>query len=408
MKCVSQVPLSLPSKLKKFPNLVKNTLKEIDKFFIFLLFKLFLLLRRRNGKGILFASNCANCLNGNLQAIHDRMLTRELDKTFSIRVDCGVPYGIALRVQPRLIPFLFHMAKSNYVFIDGYYRIFNLISLPKEIKLIQAWHAGCGFKAIGYSRFGYFGSPPLVHVCHRDYTYVLTGSKNIAGHFAEAFGIEEKSILPTGLPRIDAFLDPEHRKQFTQAFYQKHPQCREKQVILFAPTFRGRGPSDAYYDYQLLDFDRLYEFCGTESVIIFKMHPFVKQPVPIPEAYSDRLLVLDSSFYINDLFYVSDLLITDYSSNIYDFSLMRRPMLFFAYDETVYSTTRGFHRPYEEIAPGKICRSFEELLTALREKDYEEEKVGGFIKHHFDYIDRNASDRAIDWILLGKMPPEYQ
>ena len=87
---------------------------------------------------------------------------------------------------------------------------------------------------------------------------------------------------------------------------------------------------------------------------------------------------------------------------------MRRPMLFFAYDEEVYSTTRGFHRPYEETAPGKICRSFEELLTALQNKDYETEKLDAFLPHHFDYIDQGASDRAIDWILLGKMPAEYR
>ena len=407
MKCVPQTPQPLSVHLRAFPGALKNALKSIDKACISVLFRLFTLLRRRSGNHVLFASN-ASQLNGNLEAIHSRMLQRGLAQTFSIRVECGVPYGISLRVQPRLIRFLFQAAGSNYIFIDGYYRIFNLISLPKNTKLIQAWHAGCGFKAIGYSRFGFYGSPPLVHVSHRDYTYVLTGSKNIAGHFAEAFGIEKKCILPTGLPRIDAFLDPERRARFTAEFFETYPQCRQKQVILFAPTFRGRGPSDAYYDYQLLDFDRLYEFCGDNAVILFKMHPFVKEPVPVPAAYADRLLVLDSSFYINDLFYVSDLLITDYSSNIYDFSLMRRPMLFFAYDEEVYSTTRGFHRPYEETAPGKICRSFEELLTALQNKDYETEKLDAFLPHHFDYIDQGASDRAIDWILLGKMPAEYR
>ena len=95
-----------------------------------------------------------------------------------------------------------------------------------------------------------------------------------------------------------------------------------------------------------MDFKRLYQFCEKENaVVIFKMHPYVKQPVPVDPEQSDRLLVLDSKLYLNDLFYITDLLITDYSSNIYDFSLMRKPMLFFAYDEAVYSTTRGFHRP---------------------------------------------------------------
>lgn len=99
-----------------------------------------------------------------------------------------------------------------------------------------------------------------------------------------------------------------------------------------------------------------------------------------------------------------DLLITDYSSNIFEYSLMRKPMLFFAFDKIQYSFSRGFHRDYEESAPGKVCYTFEEVLTAIVNKDFEYEKVEQYITNHFDYIDSGSSDRVIDWILLGKMP----
>ncbi|MBR1629945.1 MAG: CDP-glycerol glycerophosphotransferase family protein, partial [Lachnospiraceae bacterium] len=92
--------------------------------------------------------------------------------------------------------------------------------------------------------------------------------------------------------------------------------------------------------------------------------------------------------------------------NIYEYSLMRRPMLFFAFDEAAYAFSRGFHRPYREAAPGKVCADFEELMQAIEQKDFEFEKVEEYVDMQFDHFDSNARDRVIDWILLGKMPSD--
>ena len=160
----------------------------------------------------------------------------------------------------------------------------------------------------------------------------------------------------------------------------------------------------AYYPYELIDFEKLYQICGDEYVVLFKMHPWVNKDIVIGKKYADKFLDVKKYPNINDLFYIVDLLITDYSSNIFEYSLMRKPMLFFAFDKIQYSFSRGFHRDYEESAPGKVCYSFEEVLSAITDKDFEYEKVEQYITHHFDYIDSGASDRVIDWILLGKMP----
>ena len=162
--------------------------------------------------------------------------------------------------------------------------------------------------------------------------------------------------------------------------------CRGKKVILFAPTYRGRNKKTAYYPYELIDFEKLYQICGDEYVVLFKMHPWVNKDIVIGKKYADKFL--DVKKY----------------PNIFEYSLMRKPMLFFAFDKIQYSFSRGFHRDYEESAPGKVCYSFEEVLSAITDKDFEYEKVEQYITHHFDYIDSGASDRVIDWILLGKMP----
>ena len=105
---------------------------------------------------------------------------------------------------------------------------------------------------------------------------------------------------------------------------------------------------------------------------------------------------------INDLFYIVDLLITDYSSNIFEYSLMRKPMLFFAFDKIQYSFSRGFHRDYEESARVRYVIHLRRCFLQLQIRTFEYEKVEQYITHHFDYIDSGASDRVIDWILLGK------
>ena len=131
------------------------------------------------------------------------------------------------------------------------------------------------------------------------------------------------------------------------------------------------------------------------------MHRYVA-PVQIPEEYSDRILDLTNYKNINDLFYITDLLITDYSSNIYEFSLMKKPMLFYAYDIDEYSKERGFHRNYRENVPGKIVETFGDMIKAIYNKDFDFKRVEEYINNNFENVDTHACDRIIDWIILNK------
>ena len=104
----------------------------------------------------------------------------------------------------------------------------------------------------------------------------LQGLKKIAHFFSEVWGINKEQVLPTGMPRIDEFLDEEYRKEKTEMLYKSFPVCKNKKVILFAPTYRGKkNKKNAYYPYNIIDFDKLYEACGNEYVILFKVHPWI-------------------------------------------------------------------------------------------------------------------------------------
>ncbi|MBQ7595846.1 MAG: CDP-glycerol glycerophosphotransferase family protein, partial [Clostridia bacterium] len=298
------------------------------------------------------------------------------------------------------------IAKSGTIILDDHAPILDWLIL-KDTKVIQLWHAGAGFKSSGYSRWGNTGCPAPFS-CHRQYTYGIAGSKHIAHFFSEVWGINTEQVLPTGMPRMDEYLDENYKAQTVKKIYEQYPVCQNKKVILFAPTYRGKNKALAYYPYHLIDFDKLYELCGDEYVVLFKMHPWVAEEVPIPQEYSDKFIDVGKYPNINDLFYITNLLITDYSSNIFEYSLNRKPMLFFAFDEIQYSFSRGFHRDYALSAPGKIVHTFDELLESIKNQDFETEKVYKYVEEHFDYIDSGASDRVIDWLILDNMPEKFR
>lgn len=405
-----KLPVKNPSNRELLVNMLKVPVTLFRKNYRRMLWKFlyhhYVRKYRKEKNTVLFMTEQSKTLGGNLQAVYDRMVERGLDKQYHLILSARpASYEEQTRKSTREV--LKKAARSKLIFIDDHVPLFDWLELNKKTSLIQLWHAGAGFKSSGYSRWGHPGSPAPVS-CHRQYKYGIAGSRHIAKFFAEVFGINEEQILPTGMPRIDQYLNEEYRRKKTEEIYARYPICKGKKVILFAPTYRGRGRANACYPYEMINFDQLYEFCGNAYVVLFKMHPWVAQPVPVEECKKDRFADASTFPNINDLFYITDLLITDYSSNIFEFSLMRKPMLFFAFDKIQYAYSRGFHRDYEAAAPGKVCYTFEQLLTALEHQDYEYERVQDYVEKHFDYLDSGASDRVIDWILLGKLPKDIK
>lgn len=351
---------------------------------------------------VLFASDQRLTIAGNLLRVQERLVERGLDKRLDFRYSFRLPktgsWGTTVRI-------LWLMATSEVILLDDYFGLLKSVKIDtSRTRVIQLWHAGSGFKSVGYSRFGNIGSPKLWHP-HRQYTYAITGSKHLVPVYAEAFGIEESAVIPTGLPRVDWFLDDARTERFASEFHAAYPELVRKRVILFAPTFRGRSIYSAFYDYSWIDFEALYEAVGPDTVVLFRMHHFVKDRIDIPLPYRDRFFDFTDFADGLSLLHLVDLLITDYSSIIYEFSLLDRPMMFYAPDRVNYAATRGFHRDYAETAPGKICTTFAELTRAIEAEDFEQEKVARFRAENFDRIDTNAADRVIDWLILRDAPP---
>src|SRR5699024_2135915 len=132
-------------------------------------------------------------------------------------------------------------------------------------------------------------------------------------------------------------------------FKDIHPLIHQKNVILYAPTFRD----DLLHSADIaVDIDQLYRELRDEYVLLLRLHPAVRGT--FVNQYPD--FVLDVSGYpdIHSLLIVTDLLITDYSSIPFEFSILGKPMIFFAYDLEYYAATRGFWEDYESLVPGPI------------------------------------------------------
>ena len=389
----------------KNPRFRRFSKRQIEKSIFAAYYRAMYKLHRRRGNRILFFKENGDEPNQNMAVIRDRLRERGLDKDYKIVERYRNTFG------KRQNPFSWMrdinaISKADYVFIDDYCPVFNFVNPGDETTLTQVWHAGVGFKSVGYARFGMKGSPDPYQSAHRRYKYALIGNQHLRQIYSEVFGIEEEALLATGMPRLDHFLDEDRAQAARADLLGRFPWMAQGRVVVFAPTFRGSGQRTAHYPYEdYFDMDALYRMCcDTNTYFVFEMHHFIQVPPEIPEEYQDRIIDL-SEENLNDLFFVADVLVTDYSSCFYDFLLLKKPVVFYTPDRVMYEVTRGVQRTVDEMAPGVVCDSFEDFMQVLATDAYDA------VEPDPSMIDRClegtalATDRVIDAIILGKDVP---
>jgi CDP-ribitol ribitolphosphotransferase / teichoic acid ribitol-phosphate polymerase len=358
---------------------------------------------RRDPRRVLFTSDSHAVLQDNLAIVHDRMVERGLDRDFQLQTLLRPAILARRSFRDRMrLPWL--LATVGVIVLDDFEPIIYRVR-DRSARIIQLWHASGAFKTVGYSRVGKPGGPDPYSGAHKNYTHAIVSSDHDVPYYAEAFGIPEDRVVPTGIPRMDRFFDPQRRAAGRAAALEAFPQARGRRTILFAPTFRGKGPSEATYDLEELDYESLHALCvEKDAVVILKMHPFVHRRLGIPPAFRDRLLdgAAAPAIDVNDLLFAVDLLVTDYSSIVFEYSILGRPMLFFAYDLDDYIASRDFYVPYEQFVPGRIVRTFDQLIDAIRRDDYQFEKVADFARRHFAHLDAGSADRVIDQLIARR------
>ena len=176
-------------------------------------------LRPRDNVALFFKENGDGAGTENLAAVRDRLMERGLDKEFPVieryRNDIrGAPGNFFSWIKD-----INAIAKSRYIFIDDYCPVFNFIDPDDNTVLTQVWHAGVGFKSVGYARFGISGSPDPDQSAHRRYDYALVGNGQLREIYSEAFGIEQEACgQPPACPGSTTSSTTSGRRRRSNAF----------------------------------------------------------------------------------------------------------------------------------------------------------------------------------------------
>lgn len=171
-----------------------------------------------------------------------------------------------------------------------------------------------------------------------------------------------------------------------------------RKIILYAPTWRdNQHDAEKGYVYKNpVNFDLLREKLGDEYIILFRAHYLVADNFDF-KSYDGFIYDVSKYDDINELYIISDILITDYSSVFFDYAILERPILFYMYDMEEYrDEMRGFYLNINQL-PGPIVRDEKELINVIREMKTCD--MRSFNNEYNKMNDGQASLRLVDLIL---------
>lgn len=299
---------------------------------------------------------------------------------------------------------IYDFTTSEVILLEDYFRYTSFVRLKKEQELCQLWHACGAYKKFGYSRLN--GNENIkIHQGYKKYTKVITSAEAIRENYAEAFGISIEKTKATGVPRTDVFFDEQCKAEKCAKFYEEYPELKNKKIILFAPTYRGKRAEDASYEFGEIEFESLYQQLKEEYVIIFKWHPALynnlkrKHILVYDESkYKDFFYDMSEKREVNDLLFVADILVTDYSSVIFDYALLNKPIIYFMYDIEQYEGGRGLYYELEEYLYGPIVKTTNDLIMAIKEEKNFKIERQKFRDKFMSACDGCATERVCQWI----------
>jgi CDP-glycerol glycerophosphotransferase len=292
------------------------------------------------------------------------------------------------------------MARSRYVVTNAH--------LPEWFRrrdgqiVVQTWH-GTPLKRIGFDiEDVQFANPRYLEKVAKEvpsWSYLVSPNPFSTPIMRRAFRYEGK-IIETGYPRNDMLSSPD-RYLLAERVRARLGLPPGKRAVLYAPTWRDDsfyGPGKYRLDMRL-DLDQAASVLGDDYVLLIRRHPNVVDTVP---ATADGF-VRDVSGYpdVAELFLVADVLLTDYSSLMFDYANTGRPILFFTYDLEHYrDQLRGFYFDFERQAPGPLLGSADEVIDALRSIDQVAHDYSGpyarFTEQFCALDDGKAAQRVIE------------
>ena len=350
-------------------------------------------------------------LRGDLRVIRDAL--RAADPPVPVVVLAhAVPRDRRGRIRAALTSVLagYHLATARLFIVDDYYFPIYLVRRRPGTTIVQTWHACGAIKKIGYSvldkSFGATEELTRRVALHTNYDLCLAGSPASVVQYMDAFRQPaDRFVTELGIPRTDVLVDATRWPALDAAIRARYAIPAGKRVILYAPTFRGTSMVKARHP-EDLDLRVMRERLGEDHVVLLRLHPAVRSEVDLGPDLADFAIDVSDYPEVNELMLVSDVLVTDYSSVIFEFALLGRPMAFFAPDTAAYDDERGFYFDYRSGVPGPVFETTAELAAWLRAGAFDLERVRRFAATWFDVADGHATARFVDRVVLPALAGE--
>ena len=302
--------------------------------------------------------------------------------------------------------------KYAYYLARAQYLVFNVrpplwYRKREEQTFLETWH-GTPLKRLVFDQEEVTAASPKYkqefYAQRKDWDYLISANDFSTETLARCFMFENE-MLPYGYPRND-IMYASNKEEIAVDIKKKLGIPLDKKTILYAPTWRddeyyGKGK----YKFTLkLDLDLLKKRLGDEYVILLRTHQYIADALDITgmEGFAYNVSKYDD---ISELYLISDICITDYSSVFFDYANLRRPVLFYTYDIEKYKNQlRGFYIDMNTEVPGPLLYTSEEVVEAIENieqiNEQYKERYDTFYNRFCHLDDGNASKRVVERVFF--------
>ncbi|HSJ00125.1 MAG TPA: CDP-glycerol glycerophosphotransferase family protein [Patescibacteria group bacterium] len=340
---------------------------------------------------VVLASARHRNLEGNLRSLYHTMSAARPDLDYVLLLE---PYSYRflgkLIYLLRLTRGMYYLCTSRLFIIDNAYFPVHVAPHRRGTTVVQVWHAAGALK-----RFGVDTRVPLREpersFLHRHYDFVVASSEQTRAAYAAALRTPVERVIALGSPRTDLVADTDGVQRARSRVLRRYPTLDGRKVVLYAPTFRGRG--ERKRSPRGLDAPRLRGLLPGDYALVLKTHPNLHRRPDHTEGFD---VVIDPAMEITEVLAATDVLVTDYSSVVFDWALFRRPLVLLVDDLAEYENNPGLYIDYRNDMIGTQVSDSDGVAAAILAGGYDAARWDAFIDRHLGSSRGGASDRFVE------------
>lgn len=333
-------------------------------------------------------------LEGNLAAIAAEIRrTRPRVRLVTLLEPYSYGFLGKLAYLGRVIRGAYFLRTSSLFVVDNAYLPIHVAPHRPGTTVVQVWHGVGALKRFGADAAGGLAEPEQTFL-HRHYDYVVSAGEASRAPYASALRTPLERVLPLGAPRTDFFFDAAAMAAARARVLAAYPRLGTGRVVLYAPTFRGRGR--AKRGAPAFDAVALRRALPPDHVLALKTHPNLD---PALQATGGFDVVIEPAREINEVLAATDVLVTDWSTSIYEWALLRRPLVLLVGDMADYERHPGLYLDPRTNLIGEQVHDPADLPEAIARATVDEAAWAAFVAARIEACDGGASQRFVQRFL---------